>query len=196
MLGIIITLTVILLAALVDIYLHYHSHGLLPFRKTSVFTNGPLSFWALGDRVLIQEDEFQSGYECPTCGGSGRSTCDGCGGAGQNSGKKCSNCDGACTSVCPACHGKGGLLVIPEVDQRRPTSGTIVSAGAKCHHAKVGQSVLFSNFSGYVVDLARAEGQGNVVLRIIHETEILAGMSGQFTLTNLKFKSEISTYSS
>jgi hypothetical protein len=57
----------------------------------------------------------------------------------------------------------------------------------------VGDSVLYSNFAGHVVDLKTAVGQP-VTMRILHETEILAGMEGQLTLANVAGKSEISTY--
>jgi co-chaperonin GroES (HSP10) len=160
----------------------------------SKFPVGTLTFWALGDRVLIEEDQFRSGYECTKCGGSGKTACDNCGGSQvTTTGKKCGLCSDGST-VCSGCGGKGGLIVTPETSQRRPTSGTVVSAGVKCEYLKEGDSVLFSNFAGFVVDLARAGSP--VTLRILHETEILAGMDGHLTLTNLRGKSEIAAFTS
>ena len=152
------------------------------------FELGDLKFWALGDRVVILEDEFRTGYECSRCGGSGKAPCGNCGGLGANGAKKCSFCNGGVV-VCGDCGGKGGLIVAPEIAQRRPTTGRVMSAGEACKALKPGQSVMYSNFAGYVVDLARA-GR-NVTLRILHETEVLCGMEGQLELRNFKGKTEI-----
>jgi co-chaperonin GroES (HSP10) len=141
-----------------------------------VFELGALKFWALGDRVLIQEDEFKSGYECEGCGGSGRSL--------RIAGARCGTCEG--TGVI-----KGGIIA-PETSQRRPTTGVVISLGEECKTLKVGQSVLYSNFSGYVIDLARAGKP--VVLRILHESEVLCAMEGQLEMRTLRGKSEIATF--
>ena len=141
------------------------------------FDLGALKFWALGDRVLIVEDEFKSGYECPGCGGTGKST--------VVRGAKCAECDG--TGLI-----KGGLVVTEE-SQRRPTTGKIVSVGEKCTVLRPGDSVLFSNFAGYVVELNRA-GR-NVSLRILHEPEVLCALEGQLELRTLRGKSEVAEVS-
>jgi co-chaperonin GroES (HSP10) len=145
--------------------------------ENGTFDLGTLKFWALGDRVLIQEDEFKSGYECPGCGGTGKST--------VVRGAKCAECSG--TGVV-----KGGIVVTEE-SQRRPTTGKIMSIGEKCVVLKPGDSVLFSNFAGYVVDLNRA-GK-NVSLRILHESEVLCALEGQLELRNLRGKSEVAEVS-
>lgn len=150
-----------------------------------------LTFEALGDRLVIQEDEFRSGYECSTCGGSGKINCLNCGGAGTVNMKKCSHCVEGLV-ICPECQGKGGLLIVAEESQRRPTSGVIVSAGPKVVDLRLGQSVLYSNFAGYVIDLNRAGRP--VTLRILHESEILCRLEGHLTLTNLKGKTEIALH--
>lgn len=159
------------------------------------FELGDLKFRALGDRVIILEDEFKTGYECTHCGGTGKVACGDCGGTGTyKRGQvdiKCSQCrDGAVT--CPECNGKGGLIVAPEIAQRRPTTGKVVSAGLECEVLKPGQSVMYSNFAGYVVDLARA-GR-TVTLRILHETEVLCELDGQLELKNFKGKTEVAEF--
>ncbi len=160
-----------------------------PALPSTPFELGTLRFAALGDRVIVQEDEFRTGYECEQCNGSGRTACDDCGGTGRHGVKKCSICEGNGTLMCLKCGGKGGLLIAPEISQRRPTSGKIVSAGPKCETLRVGQSVLFSNFAGYVIDLDRAGKP--VTLRILHETEVLCLLDGHLDLRGLRFKSEI-----
>lgn len=164
-----------------------------------------LEFEAFADRILVLEDEFRSGYECTDCGGATKKVCSQCGGEGHyiNAGSvevKCSECGGDGRVTCPTCGGKGGLLITPEVSARRPASGKIVSVGPGVYQngvlipmrAKVGQSVLYSNFAGYVVDLARA-GQP-ITIRILHENEILCGIKGHLTLTNFKGKNDIAQY--
>lgn len=163
-------------------------------RNEGVFEVEGLKFWALGDRVLIQEDEFKSGYECGECEGKGAVECVECEGKGSHGVKKCSHCGGQGVVRCQACGGKGGLLVAPETAQRRPTTGRVVSLGEACKVLELGQSVMYSNFAGYVVDLARA-GK-TITIRILHESEVLCGMDGQLQLRNLKGKTEIATFQS
>lgn len=161
-------------------------------KEPSYYSLGNLKFWALGDRLVIEEDEFRTGYECTVCNGSGNTPCDACNGSGASSvvrGARCPTCAGSGLLKCPSCEGKGGLLIAPEISQRRPTTGRIVSLGPACKELKLGQSVLYSNFAGYVIDLERAGRK--VTLRILHETEILCGMEGQLELRNLKGKTEI-----
>jgi co-chaperonin GroES (HSP10) len=163
-----------------------------------IFDLGPLKMWALGDRLLIQEDEFKSGYECDGCGGKGKAQCDDCGGLGTHRRDavtlKCSHCEnGAIT--CSKCKGTGvwqGGIITPATAQRRPTTGVIVSTGDQCKHLKPGESVLYSNFAGYVIDLNRAGRP--VTLRIIHESEVLCGMEGKLELRSFRGKSEIAEY--
>lgn len=153
---------------------------------------GDLKFWALGDRVLILEDEFKSGYECERCNGTGNVTCNVCNGTGISlvvEGATCKHCHGGKLMTCPECQGKGGLLVAPETAQRRPTTGKIVSVGERCSQLKIGDCVMYSNFAGYTVDLQRAGKP--ICLRILHEPEILCGMSGHLDLRSLKHKSDI-----
>jgi co-chaperonin GroES (HSP10) len=169
----------------------------------NTFDLGTLKFWARGDRVLIQEDEFKSGYECTVCGGSGKAPCEACGGSGSSATvaeARCATCEGSGSYTCSQCNGKGGLLIAPDVSQRRPTTGTIVSVGPGIwqhgvfvpNELQVGERVLYSNFAGYVIDLDRAGKK--VTLRILHEPEVLCGMSGHLELRSLKGKSDIAEF--
>lgn len=158
------------------------------------FKVGEVGFSALGDRVVIKEDEFKSGYECPTCSGSGRVGCSNCNGSGKssiNAHARCSICHGDGWLRCGDCEGKGGTLVVPEQSQRRPTTGLIVSAGELCKVLHVGETVMYSNFAGYAVDLNRA-GQP-VCLRILHETEVLCRVSGHLELRTLRNQTEVTS---
>jgi co-chaperonin GroES (HSP10) len=160
---------------------------------TNSLNIGSISFSAFGDRILIQEDEFKSGYECETCSGSGQAVCSNCEGAGILAEKfKCSHCNGAGHLTCPACSGKGGVLIVPEVSQRRPTTGTIVSVGESVKALRVGQSVRYSSFAGHTVELSRAGSP--LVLRIIHEPEVLCLVEGHLSLSHLRSKSDIAQY--
>lgn len=163
--------------------------------EDNIFKVGHLTFEAIGNRTIIREDEFHSGYECAACKGKGSVECAGCKGSGISSTvahARCSHCEGAGNVTCRECDGKGGLLIVSEQSQRRPTSGVVMSVGPDAHELTVGDSVLYSNFAGYVVDLETAEGP--TCLRILHENEILARMTGQLELRTLKGKSEIATF--
>ena len=85
--------------------------------------------------------------------------------------------------TCPECDGKGGLLVVAEVSQRRPSTGRVVSVGDKVKYFKVGDNVLYSNFAGHAIDLERTGNK--VVVRILHETEILAQVRGHLELRSV-----------
>lgn len=154
------------------------------------FQVGPVTFWATGDRVLIEEDKFRSGYECSKCSGEGKLSCDGCGGIGHyvrnDSERKCSACDGTGKITCPECEGKGGVLAIPEVAQRRPTTGRIVSVGPDVKNLSVDQDVLYSNLMGHVIDL-----QDGTVLRILKEPEILCRLEGHLEFRMVRRKTDL-----
>lgn len=153
-----------------------------------------LAFAAFGDRILIQEDEFRSGYECPTCNGHGEVKCSNCHGKGKVGERefKCTHCNGGGSTQCAECHGKGGMLVVPEIVQRKPTTGKIVSIGEDVKSLKVGQSVLYSSYAGHTVDLDRAGHK--VVLRILHEPEVLCLVEGHLELRSVRGKSEIAAF--
>jgi co-chaperonin GroES (HSP10) len=164
--------------------------------EPSWFEVGAIKFAAFGDRLLISEDEFKSGYECRTCNGDGKIECPACRGAGSRPRKrgdeivevKCSDCEGAKRITCPECNGKGGILVVPDVSQRRPSTGQVVSVGDRVKYFKVGDNVLYSNFAGHAMDLERAGSK--LVVRILHESEILASVQGHLELRNVQNQRE------
>jgi co-chaperonin GroES (HSP10) len=150
------------------------------------FEVGPVKFSSVSDRIIIEEDEFKSGYECQKCAGRGEISCDNCLGAGRylmdaegkGTERKCSLCNGTGKVRCPDCDGKGGTIVLPEVSMRRPTTGRVVSAGEKCKRIKVGMDVLYTSFAGHMIELQNA-----TVLRILREDEVLCILEG-----HLEFK--------
>ncbi len=161
-----------------------------------------VKFGALGDRVLIEEDQFKSGYECTACAGTGEVVCPDCAGRGIHTRTRpaddggpeievttrCVQCGGAKKQACKSCRGRGGLLVVPESAQRRPSTGTVVSAGRGCAYLKEGQKVVYSNFSGHTLDLERAGVP--VILRILHEAEVLALVDGHLELRVMRDQTE------
>lgn len=139
-----------------------------------------VAFEAFGDRILVIEDEFRSGYECKACDGAGFHACSGCGGTGRSTfvgHARCGICSGDGKIPCMACGGKGGTLIIPDTGKRRPTTGEIVSVGANVKDLKVGDSVMYGSFTGHVSELEAQSGE-KVVLRTLHEAEILAKVKG------------------
>ena len=53
---------------------------------------------------------------------------------------------------------------------------------------KEGDDVLYSNFAGHAMDLPLETGQ--VVLRILHESEILASVKGHLELRAVRYQRE------
>jgi co-chaperonin GroES (HSP10) len=145
----------------------------IPPPESIWFEVGEVGFAASGDRLVIEEDQFKSGYECKTCEGSG---------------KVPSTVVGGKMKTCPDCDGKGGLLIVAEVSQRRPTTGIVRSAGEQCKVYKVGDGVLFSNFAGFAIDLDRMGKK--VCIRILHETEVLTKVRGHLELRAISSQRE------
>lgn len=150
----------------------------------NVFWVGTVGFEAWEDRILVIEDEFRSGYECTVCGESGSVVCPSCGGNGHSvvvKNAKCSQCGGDGRVTCAECKGKGVLLAIPEVSERRPTTGKIVSIGPKVKELHREQVVLYPDFVGHVMDLSSEDSAGRkhtCVLRVMRESEILCKITG------------------
>ena len=150
-------------------------------RKAAVFQIQSLGFIAMGDRVVVEEDKFRSGYECRTCDGEEKVSCPKCDGRGVSTvGGVCKVCDGSKQTVCPACNGKGASIVVPQNAQMRPTSGTVVSAGKDCAELIEGDRVIYARFAGNIFGLEYDEDgeRRKIVLNVLHEKEILSKITG------------------
>jgi DnaJ-class molecular chaperone len=164
--------------------------------ETNVLKLGALTMEAFNDRILVIEDEFRSGYECPDCVGKKKIkspeleelVCENCQGTGKsilNKDVRCSRCRGTGRTLCETCRGKGGVIVVAQASERRPTTGTIVSIGDKVERAQRGESVIYTSFSGHCYDL-ELPGDEVVVIRVIQESDILAKVSGHLELRRVK----------
>jgi hypothetical protein len=160
----------------------------------NIFTVGPVAFEAWNDRLIMLEDPFVSGYECEKCDATGVVPCDSCGGTGTSAvvkDAKCTKCHGEKRLVCDECKGKGEFIVIPEVAQRRPTTGVVMSIGRDVKEIEVHQSVMYHDFVGAAFDLEAADSKGvlrKVVVRIIREADVLCRIHGHLELRRLKKK--------
>jgi len=104
--------------------------------QSNIVQLGAMTLEAHADRLIILQDDFRSGYECPVCKTTGAIICENCHGTGKSVvvvNGKCSACSGTGVQVCPECKGKGATIIVPENAERRPTTGTIVSVGERIH---------------------------------------------------------------
>lgn len=157
----------------------------------NVFYTGPVGWEAMFDRLLILEDPFRSGYECDTCDATGRIACPDCdtGHSRLNPEIACKTCRGERNIACKECEGKGALLEIPEVAQRRPTTGRIVSIGNEVSNYSIGDSVVYPNFVGEVYDLTGVDDVGRekkVVMRVLREKETICKIHGHLELKRVR----------
>jgi co-chaperonin GroES (HSP10) len=174
--------------------------------NTFTVLEGKLALKAVGRRIIVKEDKFRTGYECSTCDGEGfiNEPCQLCKGETTEKARDqfdnevvvpCRLCRGNGKKICPDCKGKGGLLVAPEVTERRPTSGVVMSVGddvgvcectlnanwrtMKCSRCggtgklsdriKVGDHVLYGNYAGHLITL-----KNKAAVRIMNEDEVTA----------------------
>jgi len=179
--------------------------------ETNVLKLGTMTMQAHADRLLIVQDPFVSGYECTVCGGKNvinqvsHVICPECSGLGFNWRKrdladdlkvKCSHCEGRGLVRCPACEGKGGVIIVPDASERRPTTGTIASIGNEVTHFERGQSVIYPSFAGHAYDLTAEDMQGNpvqITIVILRESEVLAKISGHLELRRVKKSAALGT---
>jgi co-chaperonin GroES (HSP10) len=157
----------------------------------NAYHTGPVSWIAMFERILIIEDRFRSGYECDECDETGKVPCTDCvdGHSSLNAEILCKTCEGSKLKMCEPCKGKGVLLDIPEVAQRRPTTGTVVSIGQDVHTVKRGDTVLYSNYVGEVYDLPgvdQLQRPITVTLRVMKEREIICRVEGHLELKRVK----------
>ena len=171
--------------------------------QTNILKLGTFQTEAFNDRILVVEDEFRSGFECPECVGKKKIVspeleelvCESCNGSGKSvivKDAKCSGCKGSGRTLCPTCKGKGGVIVVAQASERRPTTGTVVSIGPEVKNVERGESVLYTSFSGHVYDLALPNGQ-EISIRIIQPMDILAKVSGHLELKRVKKSQAVGT---
>lgn len=135
-------------------------------------------------RVLVQEDPFKSKFDCSKCGGQKHLgvICPRCQGTRYVKGDDCWECQvstemtsgtsGGKKSIgfvpCSECNGKGGLIVIPEENQRNTTTGQVLAiSNREILEVKVGDKVMFTNYSGSPFKFL------DIDLRIIIERDLL-----------------------
>jgi co-chaperonin GroES (HSP10) len=127
--------------------------------ETNVLKLGALTMEAFNDRLLVIEDEFRSGYECPACVGKKKIkspeleelVCENCEGTGKSVISKearCPRCKGSGRTLCEVCNGKGGVIVVAQASERRPTTGTVVSIGDSIHCKRCGGKGLVGKIKG------------------------------------------------
>lgn len=172
----------------------------------NIFWVGNAGFEADNDRVIVLQDEYRSGLECPRCLDKNKHTqkgrevstisCPDCNGKGERPkvgnpavNIKCSWCVGDGWIPCPECNGKGGTIILAENAKGRPTTGTIVSVGPDIKNREIGQRVIYPSFSGHAYDLKKIDEHGavhDVVLVILRSEEILSRMYGSLEQTAVK----------
>lgn len=142
--------------------------------------NSGLALEAMGDLIIVVEDKFRTGFECKVCDGEKHldEPCQHCNGTGATTGNAGTFPCGFCKEFpgkkpCPECKGKGGLLIAPEIAQRRPTTGTVMSVGLETKLLVPGDRVLYSLFAGSAIQFKQ-----RAVIRIMHEHEVMCRMYG------------------
>ena len=150
-----------------------------------------LALEAMGDLLIVVEDRFKSGFECPVCNSNGQYNdimsdsierkktkipCEACNQTGKslvNPEIVCKVCRGEKEVICPSCGGSGGTLITPEVAQRRPTTGTVMSSGPETKFLSPGDRVLYSLFAGSAIQFKQ-----RATVRIMHEHEVMCRLHG------------------
>lgn len=158
-----------------------NNHGLDPTQWAIIKETEALR--AIGHRILVLEDEFKSGYECRSCGGSGHTDkiCKYCNGTGLWRGKPdngaCADCEVGTSDgrkslgyeICPECKGKTGVIIIPDSAKRRPLTGKVLSVGRDVTEFKVGTHVMYTNYTGTDFEIL-----GGIKLRIMLDHDVMA----------------------
>jgi len=137
---------------------------------------------AIGHRILVREDDFKSGYECKACDGKGHTNikCFHCKGTGQFKGREdgggCPDCEVGTSDgrksfgyeLCPTCKGLQSSIVIPDSAKRRPPTGVILSVGKDVTEFKVGDRVMYTNYTGTDFEVL-----GGIKFRIMLDHDVM-----------------------
>lgn len=180
---------------------------------------GRAGFEAVEDRMIILQDEYRSGFECPRCLNkdirmldsmhqASMVPCENCAGKGEYAKNllggalqvvmvKCSHCEGRGAVKCPDCNGVGGSIAISQESERRPTTGTIVSIGPQVHPSYArGQKVIYPSFAGHAFDLGGKDENGKDVeatIVILRQQDILSRMHGVLSQFDVKKSAALHT---
>jgi co-chaperonin GroES (HSP10) len=133
------------------------------------------------DRVFVKEDPYKSKYDCIECGGAGHLgvICKYCKGTKYEKGKEENGYCRDCTvgkgglgktlgyEACPSCKGQGGLISVPDESKRMTTTGDILAIGPLVKNFKVGQKVMFTNYTGTPFEFM------DIKFRMMHEDDVL-----------------------
>lgn len=95
-------------------------------------TNLKIQLEAVRDNIIVVMDQYKSGFECKTCGGTGKVKSSVVAGAEKD---------------CTDCGGKGALLVVPEISKSLPTLGTVVSLGPETEWMKYKKELAFIKYT-------------------------------------------------
>ena len=120
-----------------------------------------------GDRIIVRRDNLESEYICRPCKGKGHTdeVCKLCDGKQQKNGVSCGNCavlgfeaekpHPSGRTRCGDCNGIGWRngIIIPEVAQGKPVTGTVVSIGPATALLKLGDRVLHSKYAGHTLEM-------------------------------------------
>lgn len=144
-----------------------------------------------GDRILVRKDVLELEDACKACHGRGYdegAVCDMCNGVqllrpSEDSDQtiSCGACDvlgydrerrWSCgRKPCGSCRGSGWRhgIVIPQVAERKPITGIIVSLGPECRLYKLGDRIIHSRFAGHELTVAKNESY-----TMMRESEVLS----------------------
>lgn len=156
-----------------------------------------------GQKILIQEDPYKSRYDCSDCKGTGHTDeiCTLCKGdkfevvfdeqLNEDVRRPCRGCTVMVErnisygkKLCPTCKGRQGVLIMTDDSKKRPTTGTVIAIGDKVTEWKVGDKVIFNNYTGTAFELE------NTPLRVMKEDDVLSEWkplkNGQFEEVDLQ----------
>ena len=173
---------------------------------------GAVGLEAYGDKLIVLQDEFRSGMECPKClnkdiksiGGGytvrqvSAVQCEECKGEGRREKVgnpeilvKCSSCEGNGWIACPACGGKGGTITTDKRYEGAPQTGTVMSLGPECGKERffLGMRVMYPAYAGHrydCVDRHASGGAKDVTLMLLDSQHILCRLHGIMEYRQLK----------
>ena len=155
-------------------------YGITPNQMMAALDMPPES----AGRVVVRMDTLESEYSCQTCKGLGydeAEVCEQCRGEQARDGIDCDRCrvlgysrdnKWSCGHrACTSCRGSGwrGGIIVPEVAQGRPVTGTVCSLGPGACVLRLGDRVLHSKFAGHALTTP-----GHETFTVMRESEIIA----------------------